>query len=426
MPTLAVDSGHLLFVACGKRMHNMPGWEGTGNEVLMFTYDIDSNIWTNILYLNRIYTANYSGGAAISGDVAVFANYKWDQDGTLWNESYSNPGFGVWTVNGTSLEYKQFASKSELSGKDKVGCHSSGVVAVAYESAGGTLYVYVSTDYGATWNLRKTVGATASRKDYSLTIGDDGKIYLAHQSSSSYVRVEVSSDNGVTWPTNYNNSMGISGITNVKISEDGGRVFLFVHNGTTGAIEFSKNYGASWYTVSYEPGPSIMAGGIYVDDPDDDIALSEITGGVIHYYKYWLGDNPDYGWAESEFSERAIDGTTLTATVGGDPAIASFADGGGRFAYSSYLFYTSIDQHVAVLISDDMGEHWYVRATPLSQRFENEETLFDGCPLFCLTDVPHLNHVWKFEKSDWNARFVKQKDKYVTQVPCVCPQYRGT
>jgi len=74
----------------------------------------------------------------------------------------------------------------------KVAAYLGGIAAVAYENAAGQLLVQVTTDYGATWNLRKIIGVDATRKDWSLCIDKNGYIYLAYQVSHASIKVEQS------------------------------------------------------------------------------------------------------------------------------------------------------------------------------------------------------------------------------------------
>lgn len=419
MCSLAIKDNLLLLVASGRHLQKYPG---TGNEVLMLTYDIDANIWDLVHWSELKKASAYPGGAATDTNIYAFANYKADVSGTLLNEVYTNQAMGVWVTHSGGDEYVEFVDSIEMSGQNKLGVHTSGVVALAYTNGAGQLIVKVSTDFGATYVTRKTEGALADRKDYSLVIDDDnGYIYLAHQISNSAVKVERSIDNGLNWVTqNVSNSM-IANLEQVKLVADNDMLFLLCGSDTVGAIERSSDDGVTWIEIDDEPSNSIVASGCNVDDDHDDIAFV-VADDTMYNYIY----NGAYEWSEVDITQMGVDGTTIDVIV--TKKDSDLAGYNGRFAYAAFGFYTVPEPYVAIAISSDRGEHWSVRATPLSYFAGVDEiTNFQGCPLFCITDVPYLNHVWKFEKSadneNWanDCGFVKQKDKYVKELNCSCP-----
>lgn len=411
-----------MFVACGK--HLQTGVD-TGCEVLIFDYDIDANIWTLALYDNAKNAANYPGGASIYNDTMIFANWKADASGTGWyDEHYTNFCLGVWVLDGSyNMNYVEFASKNDMYMQGKAAAYSGGVVTVAYENAAGQLLIQVSTDYGATWNLRKTVGVLAARKDWSIAIDKNGYIFLAHQISTSSVMVERTVDNGLNWTTRIASNYMIANMEELKLVADNDMLFLFASSSTVSAIERSSNGGTSWSTISSEPlADPHVSSGCNVSDDHSDIAF--VTSGEdLNNYLYDT-DYGGYNWLIRSIPQISEEGDEINTYQG--PNLADLNGYNGRFAYSAYTFYSIPVPYVAVAITVDRGVTWAVRSSPLGWASGvNELGDFRGCPLFCLTDVPHLNHIWKFEKSDWATKFVKQKDKYKVEQPCVCPQYRG-
>lgn len=419
MCSLAISGNILLFVAAGKHLHNYPE---TGNEVLMFTYNMDANIWTNILWDNFKNAAEYPGGTDIDTDIYAFANYKLDVSGTKFNEVYTNPAMGIWVVHPGGSEYVEFVDSIEKSAKNKLGVHSSGLVALVYTNSAGQLIVKISTDFGVTYVTRRTIGALINRNDYSLAVDNDGYIYLAHQISTSSVKVEKSIDNGLNWTNQIASKFILTNLEEIKLVADNSMLFLLCASDTVGAIERSSNGGTSWTTVPDEPSNSIVASGCNVDDSHNNIAFV-MADDTMYNYIYDGG----YDWFERDITQLNIEGTTINVIA--TKKLADLAGNNGRFAYASYGFYTVPEPYIAVSISNDMGQHWDVRATPLAYGGTSldELTDFQGCPLFCITDVPYLNHVWKFEKStdskNWvnDCGFVKQKDKYEKVIKCECP-----
>ena len=424
MPSISIYDNDLMFVACGK--HLQAHTTDTGCEVIVFDYDIDTNIWTLASYTELVNAANAPGGASIYDDTMIFANWKADASGKRFNEIYTNFCLGVWVWdkgNSYDLNYTEFASKDDMYMQGKAAAYSGGVAAVAYENSAGQLLVQVTTDYGATWNLRKTVGVDALREDYSLCIDKNGYIFLAHQISTSAVMVERSLVMGLIWTTRIASNYMIPDMTSLKTVADNDMLFLFAHSAVGSAIERSSNGGTSWSTISGEPYASArVSSGCNVADGHSDIVF--VTAGIdLNNYLYDT-DYGGYNWLERTIPQISDEGLEINTYQG--PYLADLAGYNGRFAYSAYTFYTVPVPYVAVALSPDRGQTWAVRGTPLGWALNaNELGDFRGCPLFCLTDVPHLNHIWTFEKSNWAAEFVKQKDKYKVERPCICPPYRG-
>lgn len=409
MPSVAIYENHLMFVACGKYLQTETD---TGCEVIIFDYDMDANTWTLAMYDESINAAEAPGGASIYDDTMVFANWKADVSGSRFDAVYSNYRLGVWVLDGAySMNYTEFVSKVGMYMQGKAAAYSGGVAAVAYEDAGGQLLVQVSTDYGATWNLRRTVGVDAARKDYSLCIDENGYIYLAHQVSHASVKVERSIDNGANWTVQAWANVMITNMLNLKIVADNDMLFLFASSATASAIERSSNSGVTWSTILGEPFASAhVSSGCNVDDDNIDIAF--VTSGIdLNNYLYDLGGYGAYTWLTRTIPQISEEGFEINTYQG--PNLADLNGYNGRFAYAAYTFYTVSSYYVAVAISVDRGATWTVKSTPLGWASNvNELGDFRGQPLFFLTDVPYLDSIWKFEKSSWDTDFVKQGDKY--------------
>jgi len=172
MPSLAIKDNILLFAATGKWAKDLPG---SGNEVLMFTYDMDANLWEFVMYEEGYAAANAPGGAAIDSDILAYANWKADQTGSVFNEVYTNYGIGVWVIdtNTDTMNYTYFADSAPyMYMANKIAVFAGGVVVIAYHdntAPNPQLIVRVSTDYGATWNLVKTVQGAADFERGTLT-----------------------------------------------------------------------------------------------------------------------------------------------------------------------------------------------------------------------------------------------------------------
>jgi hypothetical protein len=411
MSSIAIEGGSLLFVAAGKHLQII---EDSGCEIYMMIHDLYANTWEVVMYDDLKMAANAPGGAAISSNVYGFLNYKLDAEGNRLNEIYSNPAMGVWVVSGPThtLNYVEFTDSIEMSGQNKLGVHSSGLVALAYTNTAGQLIVKVSTDFGATYNTVKTVGALAARKDYSLVVDATGNIYLAHQVSTSAVMVEKSVNQGTTWTTQIASNTLITGLVKVKLEVRPSVMFLFGASLVATAIEYSLNDGVTWETMTGEPGVSIVASGQSLTDP----FLVSFRPIALAYnsimYNYTREDT--YGtsaWFERSVGQIDEDGNLVNSLI--STSDASLVSNSTIFVYASWALHTIPDYYVAIAISMDGGVTWTIRSTPL-QFFGSVTELTDirEDPLFYITDVPHLNHVWNFERSTWAEDFIPQQDKY--------------
>jgi len=433
MPSLAVHNELIFFVASGK--HQQLHIADTGSEVLFFTYNIDTGVWEWLLYEQNINASNFPGGAAIDIDIYAFFNYKADISGDRLNEIFTNPAMGIWVLHNDILKYTEWTDNIPMSGQNKLGVHSTGLVALAYTNTAGQVLIKVSTDFGVTFSNVKTLPTLSARKDYSLIVDPNGYIYLAHQISTTSIKIERSINNGVSWTTQIVSNYIMPNITKVKLISDNAMLFLICASETATAIERSENDGVSWTTSGAgEPGSSIVGSVCNISDGDDNYAIVLVDGDTIEYktfpsgeqytvygtmYNYiWDFNYGDYTWLERDIAHLSVDSENMDISV--QESNSTLEGYNGRFAYSSYGFFSAPDNHVAIVISSNKGANWQVISVPLGYNNENEISDFKGCPLFCIKDIPYLNHIWSFEKSDWNEKFVEQKDKYVKVNKCEC------
>lgn len=407
MPSLSVNGTHVFCVFAGKHMQLYPG---TGCEIYMFDFDIGANTWDLLYTGTNIQAANFPGGTGFDDDICMFANYKADSDGTRLTETFSNYGIGVWVYRPSTdtMNYTEYAGEPEQYLQNKVGCHESGMAAFAYENAAGQLLVEVSTDWGATWNTRKTVGALAARNDYSLCVDKNGYIYLAHQTTTSNFMLEYSTNNGVAWATLEAGESLIANMTRMKLNKDGIRYYIFGMSATDSAAKFSDD-GATWTSILlYSAVDTITAYGTYVDS---ERCVSAVHDYMNHYY--YDDDEAAYTWTTREIPGYLPAYNTVPDFLGFDVGglvddllealgigaqniwLADLNGHNGVFAYSSFGFYAFPNVSVVIAVSVDNGESWTVKQTPL--RFfgsGSEITDFDGNP------------------RDWAERFTRQRDKY--------------
>lgn len=142
------------------------------------------------------------------------------QSGTLF---VSNDGGATWTVKITS---KRWVS---------VGVSNSGQKMIACAQSGD--YVYISTDYGVTWNQNSALG---SNNWTVAKVSGDGSLYVACFSSA----VRTSTD-GINW-NSY--SVPVGGvITTLALSLTGQYQIISISLGiSSNSVYISTNFGQNW------------------------------------------------------------------------------------------------------------------------------------------------------------------------------------
>lgn len=410
MPSLSLDGSEVFFVAAGKHMHLD---EETGCEIYFFTHDMDANTWELLYTQLDINAANFPGGTAVDGGVYMFSNYKWDASGDRLNETFTNPKIGIWVYRSSikSMQYTEYSAPEQYM-QNKVGCHSSGVCAFAYEDAAGQLLVEVSTDFGATWANKDTIAANPNRLDWSLVVDDNGYIYLAYQTGTSTFALKKSINNGTSWTTPTATQAIESNTTKLKLVKDNSELFIFSRSEDASTYLRSTTE-TSWIVVIGEDDyVSITASGCNVADGKYSYAINAVSSRM--YNLLYDEDADDYLWFTRDVGGYLPTGYTevqggLVGTIGQmvddlfetllnkyNSQYQSDLNGdNGRFAFSSFNFYAYPVAAVVIAVSNDRGESWSIHQTPLKFFSSIDElTIFDGNP------------------RDWAERFVKQPDKY--------------
>ena len=168
MPSVALDGTELFFVAAGKHMQL---YAETGCEIYFLRHTLGSDEWELMYTQLDINAANSPGGVFSDTDIYVFANYKADAHGKrLDPEWYDNFANGVWVYRPSTgvMNYYEFPLPA-MNFQDKVGCYTGGYAAIARVNSGRDIEVYVTSNYGASWTLRKTV--LSANWGYNFIVG---------------------------------------------------------------------------------------------------------------------------------------------------------------------------------------------------------------------------------------------------------------
>jgi hypothetical protein len=335
-----------------------------------------------------------------------------------------------------------------MSGQNKFGVHSSGIVACAYTNASGQIVLKVSTDFGATYPNTATIAYSALRKDYSLCVDDNGYIYLAHQVATDKVNLERSVNGGVTWVTIKTNIITTTAMLKVKLDCSGILLVLLSESATKFEFDRSVDGGFVWYSSStwMRTGGTAVAACDYVSaDPviytitkyvgwtstitegSNTLVITDAAGNVIEIilldeYSTTTETEPiesvlwrfgstyfggAYDWLIPEIGDTSLADPNMNIEFTSENA--TLEANGGLVAFAAYGFYTeAAHPAIALLISEDNGLHWTVVATPL-RYYEDWEKLIGS---------QKCSPIWEFEKnwnhvrSTWVETFEKQEDKY--------------
>jgi photosystem II stability/assembly factor-like uncharacterized protein len=232
--------------------------------------------------------ANFQGDTAASKPyvrerVAAFV----EQDPVMKSDITRNI-YDTWTSVGSSLTWKTI-SVSNTTGQYQVAAALGG-------------YIYVSSDYGATWTYNTTPGA---RDWYWSAISDNGKYMTVVPQSTGYIY--TSDDYGVTWTSRDSERSWYS----VCMSSTGQYQTAVVRNGY---IYVSSDYGVTW-TQSGASGPYY---GVGMNSTGQYQTAVRMTG--------YIFNSNDYGatWTQRGSS---LSWTAVAMTSSGEKQYAAISGG---------------------------------------------------------------------------------------------------
>jgi PKD repeat protein len=148
----------------------------------------------------------------------------------------------------------------------------------------GRQAVVVSENNGVTWDIREIPTAdTASDRDPSVAVAEDGTLYFSYKAKNGHSRVAVSHDKGLTW-INDTDVGALAGVQNslfqAAVAGDGQRAAVAYFGTTTAGDDYNQpafsgtwylyisttyNGGVTWHTQNVTPGDPIQRGGICDD-----------------------------------------------------------------------------------------------------------------------------------------------------------------
>lgn len=117
------------------------------------------------------------------------------------------------------------------------------IVACAYQNSTGdpdTGFLYVSSDSGATWNVRQNLNTMGE-----VAMSPDGSFIIFRLSTSGTTRTYTSTDLGVTRTL----LTGVTAYSKFKVINNTGKIFAVASNG----VYYSTDYGVSWTRGAGQP-----------------------------------------------------------------------------------------------------------------------------------------------------------------------------
>ena len=138
-------------------------------------------------------------------------------------------------------------------------------------------------------------------------------------------------------------------------------IFLFCSSAIATGIERSENAGVTWTTISGEPGNSIIGSACNVVDDYDDFAMVLVDGNTTNIrffgsgeqytiygtmYNYiWVFDFGNYTWLDRDITHLSAESEAMDISV--EERDSTLEGYNGRFAYSSYGFFSAPDNSAA-------------------------------------------------------------------------------
>jgi PKD repeat protein len=149
-----------------------------------------------------------------------------------------------------------------------------GTVYVPNKGCNGKQALAVSTNNGASWEIREVTDSAAGRWDPSLGIGKDGTLYFGYGTGKGRARVAVSRDRGLTWTDDQDVAFAKFAVRDIAfpvvVAGDGDRAaFAFLGTDNPGPdavwhlyVSHTYNRGKNWTTVNATPGDPVQRGTI--------------------------------------------------------------------------------------------------------------------------------------------------------------------
>lgn len=188
-----------------------------------------------------------------------------------------------------------------------------------YVIASGKNYIYLSSDFGATWSSLNNPPEVDYW--YKISLSDDGKTIgtIAHNRNDYYERVYVSTDSGESWAS----STDPINPKDIYVSPNGEKILSV---GWSDAFFISNNYGATWISKPITTYANGYWEDLSVSDDENNIIITATNGAFVSYST----DGGDT-WYKAESPSYAASG------------LATSRDGNKSMTINAYQIGLSID-----------------------------------------------------------------------------------
>ncbi len=203
--------------------------------------------------------------------------------------------------------------------------------AIAYD--GSVYYIYVSSDFGASWSEKfdytprlTGISVSASGQYQSACADNSGSIWISNDYGNNWTQVSSTSSN--EWKS-------------ISVSASGQYQTACMNDGTTNYIYTSSDYGNNWTVNSYEPGNGIVSS-VSLSSSGQYQSICTSLGGRIYI-------SNDYGntWVESIGSPTNANLVSISVSASGQYQVVA------QYATGSPSGYTG-----SIFTSTDYGNNW--------------------------------------------------------------------
>jgi len=212
----------------------------------------------------------------------------------------------------------------------------------SYVASEARLCVIRSTDYGVTWNSEIIVAT--NKGEGILKKGDDSKLYLVTY-KTGYVYVYISSDQGATWTEKTLPALGTptpNGKVDISVNANG-KIYVAVARALSSSVYVSSDGGNNWTK--------------YDNSLIDTIPLIEANNTTLILYGYDISDNHPLLLKSTDdgnsFAEK-VDMDDLGHPAGAAPLLSH----NGEVFIHTYCGMRNDDNELGYLISKDNGDTW--------------------------------------------------------------------
>ena len=322
-------------------------------DVMLVEYSSRYSTWMPFHSTTMVRSGSYPGEMAVHGLMKAFYNSRYDVQGTnSFDSSFTNHCMGVWThfgeVNrfdiGQTKYYHDWPGSIPEDGRGRIGVHESGMVALAMRRS-GEVQVFVSTDNGETFSLKRGISTQSQYHDYKLRVDYFGRIWLALLRDDNNWFIHTSDDNGESWEVLSGSSIAGAKQIGFWVHDSILCMLLFEPDGVK-RLQMSEDGGTTWL---YPGSDTYQASQLIVNTA---WALSQMTSANAFF-------SPEIREEAMEVVPTPITPQTRYGSLSGNKA--------GILAYSHYDLRNPLNPTGLVFLQSwDKGASWHIRPTPFS------------------------------------------------------------